>query len=82
MTTTTVYGPGGYDPAKPNNNIIEQYEVPDPPQAPLEPVAVAATLNAVLGVWSLEDAANALNLTPADLIHEAEAWAAAQEMNP
>ena len=53
------------------------FEQPDPPQAPLEPVAVAATLNAVLGVWSLEDAANAVNLTPADLIHEAEAWAVA-----
>jgi len=29
-----VYGPGGYDPSKPNNNIIkvEEIEVEDPPQ--------------------------------------------------
>jgi hypothetical protein len=26
----TVWGQGGYDPSKPNNNIIEQYEVEDP----------------------------------------------------
>jgi hypothetical protein len=26
----TVYGIGGFDPTKPNNNIVEQYEVPDP----------------------------------------------------
>lgn len=23
----TVYGLGGYDPSKPNNNIVEQYEI-------------------------------------------------------
>jgi len=26
----TIYGLGGYDPEKENNNIIEQYEVEDP----------------------------------------------------
>lgn len=26
----TIWGEGGFDPAKPNNNIIEQYEIPDP----------------------------------------------------
>lgn len=25
----TIYGEGGFDPDKPNNNIIEQYEVPE-----------------------------------------------------
>jgi hypothetical protein len=40
---------------------------------------VSATLNAVLGVWPLADAANAVGLTEADLIHEAEAWAAASQ---
>jgi hypothetical protein len=25
-----VYGLGGYDPSLPNDNVIEQYEVPDP----------------------------------------------------
>ena len=31
MALVTVYGEGGYDPNLPNNNIIEQYEIPDPP---------------------------------------------------
>lgn len=35
----TVYGEGGYDPDKPNNNIIEEYEVEDPP-APVDEVSV------------------------------------------
>jgi hypothetical protein len=26
----TVWGEGGFDPNKPNNNIVEQYEVADP----------------------------------------------------
>jgi hypothetical protein len=26
----TIWGEGGFDPEKPNNNIIEQYEVADP----------------------------------------------------
>ena len=25
-----VYGPGGHDPKKPNNNIVEEYDVPVP----------------------------------------------------
>ena len=25
------YGDGGYDPTKPNNNIVEEEWVPDPP---------------------------------------------------
>jgi hypothetical protein len=77
MATVTVYDIGGYDPSKPNNNIVEQYEIPDlRPQ--LDPPGVAATLNAVLGVWPLEDAANAVGLRPEDLVHEAEAWAIAR----
>jgi hypothetical protein len=27
----TKYGIGGYDPTKPNDNIVEEYEIPDPP---------------------------------------------------
>lgn len=42
---------------------------------PLDTLGVIATLNAVLGVWPLQDAANAVGLTPQDLITEAEAWA-------
>jgi hypothetical protein len=30
MPTVTIYGLGGFDPSKPDGNIIEQYEVPDP----------------------------------------------------
>jgi hypothetical protein len=30
MGTVTIYGVGGYDPDKENNNIIDQYEVDDP----------------------------------------------------
>ena len=26
----TIYGEGGYDPGKENDNIIEQYEIADP----------------------------------------------------
>jgi hypothetical protein len=26
MDKTVVYGIGGYDPSKPNNNIVEEYE--------------------------------------------------------
>lgn len=29
MAKITIYGLGGYDPEKENNNIIEQYEVED-----------------------------------------------------
>jgi hypothetical protein len=31
-----VYGIGGFDPDKPNNNIIEVIEHPDPEPSPLE----------------------------------------------
>lgn len=30
MGKVTVYGVGGYDPSKPNNNVVEEYEIPDP----------------------------------------------------
>lgn len=76
MSRVISYGPGGYDPTKANNNIVEQYEVPDV-RHPLDPLGAAMTLLAVTGVLTVEDAANAVGLTPDDLIHEAEAWAAA-----
>ena len=47
------------------------------PYSPLIGHQVVATLNAVLGVWPLVDAANAAGVEPAHLIAEAEAWAAA-----
>lgn len=72
---TIRYGLGGLDSLKPNNNIVEEYEI-DTPQQPLQGVQIMATLNAVLGIWSLQDAANAVGLLPEDLIAEAQAWAA------
>lgn len=48
---------------------------------PLEGTPLVATLNAVLGLWSLQDAANIAQLPEQALIAEAEAWAAAGEQN-
>ena len=75
------YGLGGHDATKPNNNIVDQYELPDPPAQPLNEVGALATLLAVERVISVEDAANAVRLTPSDLVAEAEAWAAAQSLS-
>jgi hypothetical protein len=33
---TISYGPGGFDPSKPNNNIVEEIELPDPEPTPEE----------------------------------------------
>jgi hypothetical protein len=44
---------------------------------PLDGHGVSATLNAVLGVWPLADAANAVRLPEQALIDEAMAWAEA-----
>jgi hypothetical protein len=73
------YGLGGYDPTKPNNNIVEEVEQAEPTQLPLDPTSTLATLLAVTGTLTVTDAANAVGLVPADLIAEAEAWAAAQQ---
>ena len=45
---------------------------------PLDPAGALATLLAVLEVATVADAANAVGLTPEDLIAEAEAWEAAR----
>ena len=58
------------------------WETPDPPAAPLDPTGALATLLAVTEVVSVTDAANAVGLTAADLITEAEAWAAASSDIP
>lgn len=34
---TVIYGLGGYDPEKPDGNIIEIIEVPDEPQTEPQP---------------------------------------------
>jgi hypothetical protein len=54
------------------------WETPDPPQTPLDPTGALATLLAVTETLTVEDAANAVGLTPADLVAEAEAWAMAE----
>lgn len=41
MAQVITYGLGGYDPSKPNDNIIEVTEVPDEPVA-VDPVKEAA----------------------------------------
>jgi hypothetical protein len=78
MSYKVTFGLGGYDPSKPNNNLVEIVEVTDV-HNPLDTNGVIATLNAVLGVWSLSDAANVAGVTPDDLIREAQAWAVAQQ---
>lgn len=46
--TVTIYGPGGYDPTKPNNNILEQYEVDVPTPEPTveDALRIAARMSA------------------------------------
>ncbi len=44
---------------------------------PLDPVGALATLLVVVGTLDVQDAANAVGLTPDDLIAEAQAWAVA-----
>ena len=63
-------------------NLLDDFDEADGPRVPLDHAGVAATLNAVLGLWSLDDAANAVGLTADDLVAEAQAWAVAQEANP
>jgi hypothetical protein len=46
MRKAIIYGFGGYDPTKPNNNIIEEYEVEDPPPSQGELVVSAWTIPA------------------------------------
>ncbi len=58
------------------NGVQYSWEIPDV-QMPLDTLGVMATLNAVLGVWSLADAAHAVGLSQQDLVNEAQAWYAA-----
>ena len=74
----TVYGIGGFDPAQPNNNVIEEFEI-ETPQQSLDAVGALATLLAVEQVVSVQDAANAVGLSEQDLVNEALAWGAASQ---
>ena len=64
-----------------NGNLISRVEVWRDP-LPLDPVGALATLLAVTEVLSVQDAANAVGLDPAQLIDEANAWAAVQAPDP
>lgn len=59
--------------------LVFEIELEDEPM-PLDRTGALATLLAVTGTLTVEDAANAVHLTPDDLIAEAQAWAAALEM--
>lgn len=63
-----------------NGDILNMVDI-EVSQSPLEGIALVATLNAVIGIWSLPDAANIAGLTEQDLINEALAWGVAQENN-
>ena len=76
-----VFGLGGYDPTKPNGNIIEDIQLPDAPQQPLSQVGALTTLLVVTGALTLEDGANALGLSHEQLVAEAQAWAVARNNN-
>lgn len=80
MSRIVTFGIGGWcencDPSHdhPLHNIIEDIEVQST-QVPLDRLGVMATLNAVLGIWTLTDAANSVGLSEQELINEAQAWA-------
>lgn len=55
----TVWGEGGFDPSKPNNNMIDQYEVADPEPTPQE-VARKSALAKLSELGLTEEEVNAL----------------------
>lgn len=63
------------------DGVTHEWETEDPPRPPLDAVGALATLLAVTSTLTVQDAANAVELTPDDLVAEAEAWAAAKDMN-
>lgn len=74
MTTKLVY----WEEQDGHGNVIAS-GVEETAYERLDGYQVVATLNAVLGVWTLADAANAAGVPAEHLIAEAEAWAAAKE---
>jgi hypothetical protein len=48
----TKYGIGGYDPSKPNNNVIEEYDdgIPDPVPEAASPATIRVALRRLHGV--------------------------------
>lgn len=62
-----------------NGNLISEEYVEVTPTS-LNTEGVFATLNVVLGIWPLEDAANAIGRKPEHLIHEAQSWAVSKNI--
>ena len=48
MGKVTTYGLGGFDPTKPNNNIVDEVEVDDP--APVEDLAATSHIDELYGL--------------------------------
>ena len=48
MGKVTTYGLGGFDPTKPNNNIVDEVEVDDP--APVEDLAATSQIDELYGL--------------------------------
>ena len=48
MGKVTTYGLGGFDPTKPNNNIVDEVEVDDP--VPVEDLAVVSQIDELYGL--------------------------------
>jgi hypothetical protein len=55
----TTYGIGGFDPSKPNNNIVEEIELPDPEPTP-EELARASAIAKLQALGLTEEEALAL----------------------
>ena len=58
-----------------DGNLLKE-ETVEPVVVPLNQAGALATLLAVLELSTVEDAANAVGLTPQQLVNEAEAWQA------
>lgn len=80
MARIVTFGIGGYDPTKPNNNIIEVIETADTHE-PLHGIQLVAALNAALEIWSVNDAVNISGASAEQLEAEVMSWAAAMELN-
>lgn len=54
MGQNIVYGVGGFDPTKPNNNIVSVEEVPDSPAPPPTLAEIAAEFASIESVADVE----------------------------
>lgn len=79
MTRTVIHDNGEMRVVEIRNDlgVVIGYDETDLRQQPLDPTGALATLLAVTGTLTVEDAANAVGLPPEALVLEAEAWAAA-----